>query len=265
MRSRSSKLGLPVFLCALLCGGPPTGVLSAQTPAPAKAPAGALPEAKTIIDRHIEAIGGRAALKERKSTKVTATLLVATNGMTANIEIYSMRPNKQVTKMNFAGIGQMEEGFDGTHGWSLNPMSGPRLVTGDELTERALDADFDADFDVSAKYTSMKTLEKTTFDGRDCYKVLMVRKDGVEDVDFYDVATGLKAGSINKRKNEMGTIEMTTTLKDYKKYGPLLQPSVLKQTAMGTDLTTTVTSVEFDGVDPSVFDLPAQIKALIKK
>jgi hypothetical protein len=63
----------------------------------------------------------------------------------------------------------------------------------------------------------------------------------------------------------MGTIEMTTTLKDYKKYGPLLQPSVLKQTAMGTDLTTTVTSVEFDGVDPSVFDLPAQIKALIKK
>lgn len=263
MSSRFLKAAAALFVCAILAV--PAQSIWAQGSSAQAASTAALPEAKTIIDRHVEAIGGREALKARKSTKVTAKLNVPANGMTADIEIFSMRPNKQLTRMNFAGIGEMQEGFDGTHGWSINPMSGPRLLTGDELTQRSLDADFDADVDIAAKYTAIKTLEKTTFDGRDCYKVSLTRKDGVEDIDFYDVQTGLKAGSINTRKNEMGAIQMTTTLKDYKKFGPILQPSVLKQNAMGTEMTTTITAVEFDGVDPSVFDLPAQIKALIKQ
>lgn len=265
MRSCWLKFGVPLFVAAVLVAGPAAGVLSAQAPAAQTPAPTSLPDAKTIIDRHIDAIGGRAALKERQSTKVTGTLTVAANGMTAGVEIYSMRPNKQLTKMAFGGIGEISEGCNGTHCWSIDPMTGPRLLTGDELAQRLLDADFDADLEIGSKYTSMKTLEKTTFDGRECYKVSMVRKDGVEDIDFYDIATGLKAGSINTRKNPMGTIQMTTTLKDYKKYGPILQPSVLKQNAMGTDMTTTITSVEFDKVDPSVFELPAQIKALIKQ
>jgi hypothetical protein len=265
MLSRSFKLGVPVFVCAILTGGPAAAVLSAQAPA-AKAPAAtALPEAKTIIDRHIEAIGGRAALKARQSIKATGTLNVAANGMTATMEMYAARPNKRLVKMTFVGIGEIMEGFDGTNAWSMDPMTGPRLATGDELVQKALDADFDSDLDFAAKYTAVKTLEKTTFDGRECFKVSMTRKDGVEDIDFYDVATGLKAGSINTRKNQMGAIQMTSTLKDYKKFGPILQPSVVQQTAMGTEMTTTITAVEFDKVDPSVFDLPAQIKALIKQ
>ena len=36
-------------------------------------------------------------------------------------------------------------------------------------------------------------------------------EDFGEDIDFYDVATGLKAGSINTRKNQMGAIQMTST------------------------------------------------------
>lgn len=271
MRSRVLKSGVPVFVCAVLCGSLATAGLraqgaAAQTPAAAKAPAAAgLPDAKTILDRHIDAIGGRAAIKARSSTKATGIVKIASNGMTGTLEVYSMRPNKQLVKMTFAGIGEMMEGFDGTHAWSMNPMSGPRLITGDEATQRALDADFDSSHDPGAKYSSMKTLEKTTFDGRECYKVSLVRKDGVEDIDFYDVATGLKAGSINTRKNEMGAMQITSTLLDYKRFGGILQPTVLKQQTMGTEMTTTITSIEFDTVDPSVFDLPAQIKALIKQ
>ena len=269
MFPRSLKLGVPV-LCAVLCGNLAVRQLSAQgaapqTPATAKAPAAGLPDAKTILDRHIEAIGGRAAIKARNSTKATGTVSIATNGMSGELEVYSMRPNKQLVKMSFAGIGEMMEGFDGTHAWSMNPMSGPRLITGEEATQRSLDADFDSSHDPGAKYSSTKTLEKTTFDGRECYKVSLVRKDGVEDIDFYDVATGLKAGSINSRKNEMGTMQFTSTYLDYKRFGGILQPTVLKQSAMGTEMTTTIKTVEFDKVDASVFGLPAQIKALIKQ
>jgi hypothetical protein len=185
--------------------------------------------------------------------------------MTGTIEIYAARPNKALVKTVIQGIGEVQEGFDGTTAWSINPMTGPTLVTGDELAQKAQDYEFDNSMNVASRYSSMKTLEKTTFDGRDCYKVSLVRKDGVEDIEFFDVATGLKAGSIASRKNPMGNIQVTSTFLEYKKFGDLLQATVLKQTFMGAEMVTTITSVEYDKVDPAVFELPAQIKALVKK
>jgi hypothetical protein len=269
MSSRSLKLGVPVFLCAVLCGSAAVQELgaqgaAAQAPA-AKTPAAGLPEAKTILDRHAEAAGGLANFKARKSTKAVGTMTFPANGMTATMETYSARPNKRYMKMVVAGVGDFIEGFDGTHAWSMDPLNGPRLAEGEEARQKALDADMDLELDPAAKYSSIKTLEKTTFDGRECYKVSLVRKDGVEDIDFYDVATGLKAGSINTRLSPMGKIQGTTTIKEYKTFGGLQVASKFQVTAMGQEIATEITSVEFDKVDPAVFDLPAQIKALIKK
>lgn len=262
MQSRHVRLGSALVFSFVLVGAP---VIPVRAQSPAASSTATLPSAKSILDRHIEAVGGRQALAKRSSVHVTATQSVAAQGLSGNLEIFSARPNKQLLKMTMPGIGEILEGFDGNHAWSMNPMTGPTLTTGEEREQKALDADFEGTLNAAARYTSIETLEKTTFDGRDCYKVKLVRKDGVEDIDFYDVATGLKAGSINTRKNPMGTITATTTLHDYKKFGDLLQPTVMKQQVMGTEIVTTITSVEYDKVDPSVFELPAQIKALIKQ
>jgi hypothetical protein len=271
MRSRVLKLGVSVFGCAVLCGSLAIPELlaqgaAAQTPATTKPRATAdLPAAKTILDRHAEAAGGLAAFKARKSTKAIGTMTFPANGMSASMETYSARPNKRYLKMVVAGVGEFLEGFDGTHAWSMDPLNGPRLAEGEEAAQKALDADMDLELDPASKYSSIKTLEKTTFDGRECYKVSLVRKDGVEDIDFYDVATGLKAGSINTRLSPMGKIQGTTTIKEYKTFGGLQIASRFEVSAMGQQIVTEITSVEFDKVDPAVFELPAQIKALIKK
>ena len=83
-------------------------------------------------------------------------------------------------------------------------MTGPMLKVGKELTQTKLDADFYGDLRDPKIYLEVKTIEKTTFDGRPCYKVSLKRIDGVEDFDFYDVATGLRAGSINTRETVDG-------------------------------------------------------------
>jgi len=91
MRSRSSKRGVPVFLCALLCGGLAAGDLSAQgaaakAPAAKETPAAGLPDAKSILNRHAEVAGGLANFKARKSTKVVGTMSFPANGMVASME-----------------------------------------------------------------------------------------------------------------------------------------------------------------------------------
>ena len=180
------------------------------------------------------------------------------------LDIYGAKPDKSLVKINLGGIGDVCEGFDGTHGWSVSPMTGPMLTQGKELAEKKFDADFYSDLHEEARYASMKTVEKTTFEGRPCYKVSLIRKDGGEDIEFYDVETGLKAGAIGTRESQMGPMTVTQVHSDYKKFGGMLVPTTMKQTAMGVEQVLKITTVEFDNVSPSMFDLPAPIKALIK-
>lgn len=241
----------------------------AQAPAtapakPAPAPA-ALPDGRSLVDRHIKEIGGRQALLGHKSMHAKGTLSVPKSGITGPIEIFTAaNPDRTIVKTSVPGIGDIMEGFDGSHGWMLSPMTGPMLKVEKELQQAKLDADFYGELRDPKKYLSVKTVEKTTFDGRDCYKVELRRIDGAEDFDFYDAKTGLRAGSINTRETPMGNMTVTTTVGGYKKFGNLLVVTTQNQKVMGVEQTITLTSIEFDKVDPAVFTPPDPIKALIK-
>jgi hypothetical protein len=261
-------------LAAAVSSGQALGAQGAQAPAaprpgsaarelPAQ-PKPTLPPAREIIERHIKAIGGRKAILAHTSSHALGTMTVAASGINGVLEIYSAKPDKSLVKISLGGIGDVIEAFDGIHGWSLQPMTGPRLAEGKELQEKKFDTDFYSDLHEDGRYASMKTVEKTTFEGRPCYKVSLVRKDGGDDIEFYDVETGLKAGAAVTRESPMGPITMTQVYSEYKSFGGVLTATTMKQTAMGVEQVMKITSIEFDNVPPAAFDPPAQIKALIK-
>lgn len=240
--------------------------LYAQAPAarpPASTAVAELPDARTIVDRHIKAVGGRQAILGHKSMHASGTLSMPANGISGPVEIFGAAPDLVLVKASVPGIGEIVDAYNGTHAWSINPMTGPTLKSGKELEQTKIDADFYSELRDPKKYT-LKTVEKTTFDGRDCYKVSVKRLDGAEDFDFYDVATGLRAGSINTRETQMGTMTVNNVESGYKKFGTLTQATVLTQKIMGVEQKITLDTVEYDKVDPSVFEPPAPIKALIK-
>lgn len=241
--------------------------LAAQATAPTAPPAqakAALPSARSIIDRHIAAVGGKAALTKHSSLRLTGTINMPASGISGPVEVFAAKPNKTLTKVTLAGFGDVLDGFDGKVGWTVNPMTGPMLAQGTELEQKAFDADFYSELRDPSRYESITTVEETTFDGRPAYKVSLKRKGGGEDVEYFDVKTGLKSGGEITRESPNGPLTLTQVVADYKQFGHLLQPSTLKQTTMGIDQIITVTSIEYDKVDPAVFELPAAIKALIK-
>lgn len=234
--------------------------------APAKTPAAdALPDAREILNRHVKAIGGRDVVLAHKSLHGQGTLTVAASGMSGVLDIYgAANPDRALIKVTISGLGEILEGFDGKNAWSISPMTGPMLKQGKELEQTRLDADFFSELRDPKQYPTVKTVEKTDFDGRPCYKVSLTRTDGSEDFDFYDVATGLRAGSVNTRETSMGPVTTTSVEGDYKTFGRMLQATSLRSTVMGVEQKITLTTVEFDNVDPSVFEPPVPIKALIK-
>lgn len=143
-------------------------------------------------------------------------------------------------------------------------MTGPMLLEGKQLEEKRFDSEFHSELRGDDRYQSLTTVEKVDFDGRPCYKVRLVRKTGGEDIEFYDAATGLKAGSITTRETQMGTVTGTTIETDYRKFGNLLQPTTVKSKVGGLQQVITITAVSYDSVPPATFDLPPGIKALLK-
>jgi hypothetical protein len=239
--------------------------VGAQAPAAPAARTDALPPAREIIDRHLKAIGGRDAILAHSSSHATGTFAVASSGMTGTVDIYgAAKPDRTLLRITVAGLGQITSGFDGTHAWSVEPLIGPRLQEGKELEQSKFDANFYGELRDPAYFTSMTTVEKAPFEGRPCYKVRLVRKDGGEDFDYYDAATGLKAGSVNTRETPMGTVTITSTESDYRRFGKLLMPTTIKQRTMSIEQTIMIATVEYDNVAPGTFEPPAEIKALIK-
>lgn len=238
---------------------PKPGTATAAKPAADK-----LPTARSIIAKYIAAIGGREAILSHTSTRSTGTFTVSSAGMTGSIELFAAKPNKSVVKITIAGVGEITEGFDGTNGWTISPMTGPMLLQGKQLEEKRFDTDFYGELHDDSRYESMTTVERTDFDGRPCYKIRLVRKNGGEDFEFYDVATGLKVGRIATRETQMGTVTGTAVETDYRKFGNLLLPGTIKNSLMGVQQVITIQTIEYDGVPAAAFEPPAEIKALIK-
>ena len=250
-------------ICVLTYAAPALAQM-ATAPAPQAKPAADLPAAEKIVEKYVEAIGGKAALAEIESVHMKGTMTIPANGMSGAIEMWAAKPNKMLVKQTIAGIGESAEGFDGTTAWMNSPMTGPMLITGEQLKQRIADADFSVMLNPAARYSAMKTIEKTTFDGKEAYKLSMTRKEGGEDIHFYDVATGLSLGSITTRQGPMGNMTITSTISEYQKQGKIMQPMKMKQSLTGIDIVTTFTEVEFNKTDPAVFALPAEVKALVK-
>ena len=237
----------------------------AQQPAAQATPQTNLPTAASIVAKHVAAIGGEAAFKALKSYRATGTLEIPSQGLSGEIELLAARPNKGIVRATIKGMGRTEEGFDGKVGWSIDPTSGPAVVSGRELAQRADHAWFDAALHGSDYIRLMTVVSREMFDKRLAYKVRITKISGFETAEFFDVETGLQIGEEETQLSAMGSMPITTVYREYMTVGGVKMPSVMVQRALGLEQVLTIKQVEVDKVPASAFNLPPAIKALISK
>ena len=78
---------------------------------------------KEILDKMIDAQGGRKVLAAIKDTTIAANIELALQGMSGNLTIYQKEPDKMRMDIEIAGI-VITQAFDGVKGWQINPMAG---------------------------------------------------------------------------------------------------------------------------------------------
>ncbi|MGD8277919.1 MAG: hypothetical protein PVH00_07825 [Gemmatimonadota bacterium] len=223
----------------------------------------ALPDAATIIRRYVEAMGGD-ELRDKQGMVTEGTFSLPAMGTTGAMEVSHARPNHLVLHMTLPGIGDLRSGFDGTVGWSLNPLEGPRVLNGNELEQVRDDADFSATLRDARVVESMETIDKREVEGQACYRVRIVWKSGRETFDCYAIESGLLISTDLRTETVMGTVDATVLFSDYREFDGVRVPTRTVQKVMGQEMVMTVDSVRFESIDPAVFELPAEIKALVR-
>jgi hypothetical protein len=235
---------------------------TAAATAPAAAPA-ALPAARELLDRYVAAIGGRDALMKHGSRRATGTLEIPAVGIKGEMVASAAKPDRMLVTVTLPGLGEMRQGFDGAVGWSIDPTQGPMVLSGKQLEQRRVQADFYGDLHETKSFRSMTTLDLVDFEGAKAYRVKLVRQSGDSLVELFDATSGLMVGTISTQESPMGALTITSVVSDYKPFGSVRMPTRITQKfPTGQQVTVTVTDVEFDAVPPAVFDLPAEIRAL---
>lgn len=225
-----------------------------------------LPAASEIVARHIAAVGGRDAIMKITSMQQRGSMEIPTMGLNAAVELSMAAPNKMTVKQSIPGLGEVAQGFDGTTAWSTNPMQGPRLLANKELEQAKEQADFQGSMLYSPdRFSTMETLSLTDFNGEKAYRVRFVRKpSGRESFEYFSVESGLQIGGELTQESEMGTMRLTTMQGDYKQFGPIKVPTKSEVQMGANKIITKITDVTLNGVPASTFELPPQVKALVK-
>lgn len=222
-----------------------------------------LPAAATLIAKYAEAIGAPAMMKAPQITTKGALTMPAA-GLTAAFEMVQVAPNKMQMMTTIPGVGAIQVGFDGTTGWSVDPMQGPRVLAGKELDEIREQADPRATGRSPELFSAVQTVKDTTMGGEQCYLVKLTWKSGRETFDCYSGKSGLMVGSKSVQQTSMGAIPVDMTYSEYKKFGDFMMPTKMVQSLMGQQQVTTILGVDVVAVPSVVITMPAEIKALKK-
>ena len=235
-----------------------TSPQQADTKVPAAAKADAMPSVDQILDKYVQALGGKAAIEKVTSTLITGTFELPAMGMSGSLEIYAKAPNKNAIVINLSGFGLIQSGFNGTIAWSQDPQSGLRELTGAELADTKRDAEFHKDIKLKQVYPKMTLTGKDKVGERDAYVIEATPADGKPEKMYFDTQTGLLLRRDIDRESPQGAAHVETYFEDYKETGGVKTPFTIKIVRPEISFTLKTTEVKQNvPIDDAKFNKPA--------
>jgi hypothetical protein len=232
---------------------------------PARAADDALPSAESILDRFVEATGGKAAYERHKSEIVTAKLAFAAAGVSGTVMSYAEDPSKYYSVLDVAGIGKVEMGVTDGVAWENSALMGPRIKMGEERNQALREARMNAPYHWRELYSKAETAGVETINGEECYKVVLTPKEGTPETMFFEKKSGLMRKTTLVASSPMGDVPAEVLAEDYKDFEGVLVPAKTTQKAAGQEFTITIESVEVNQpIPPERFEMPPEVKALVK-
>jgi hypothetical protein len=221
-----------------------------------------LPSALQVLDRYVQATGGRDALLRYKSTTIHQRFQVPAQKL--DVEAVSYSKGLKTLQKTFLPGGKVDlSGYDGKVAWDVGPDGKVTLYHGDIVKTIARDADMYYHLHVLDYFKQLDVVGVKEFAGHQCYDLKGVNNWNQPNEQFYDTSSGLLIGYHFNTKWRGGPGDTTATFEDYKNFGGVLIPvKTIGRDATGVSISL-VTSVTYDDVGDSIFVLPDAVKTVV--
>ena len=179
--------------------------------------------AKEILDKMIEATGGRKAIESIDDSTVTGTIELIQQGLSGTITVYKKEPNMMRIDLEIMGM-LITQAFDGEKAWWVNPQTGAtEEMPETEAASMKRDAlPREAVFNPEKYGITYAYKGKEPLDGKDHYIIEQTYSDGFKVSLYIDPETYLITKSRGTISSQIGEMEFEQHASDYKKVNGLM-------------------------------------------
>lgn len=220
-----------------------------------------LPDGPTLFRRYLEATKDDSAAR---TLTLMGELVLKNPPLRGTLVIHQDIGGNSYRAIDLPPLGKFEGGFDGTVGWSRDPVAGARILPKQEVQQGMFGLSPDDVKNWNTRFT-VETIGEDAVDGQRCYLVRMTpRATGRTATACLDDASGLMVKMILTVHNQSGDTESTQIMRDYRDEGGIKLPHQIETTASGLPMLINLTEIKRNiELPPHVFDLPDDIRALV--
>lgn len=214
-----------------------------------------LPGVDQILERYVQAVGGRQAI-ERVTSRVMKGSRVGADGVLVPEEVYAKAPNKLLTVTSYPKL-VFRTGFNGTLGWAVANQAG-RDLPEEALAQLRREAEFYKETRLKEIYPKMIVLGRASVGGREAYVVEATPPGGGGPEKLYfDAQTGLLVRKYAETKTVLGRFPTQTDYEDYREVDGVLLPFTIRWAIPGRAWGRKITEVTQNvPLDDALFNSP---------
>jgi outer membrane lipoprotein-sorting protein len=195
---------------------------------------GATLTAEQVIDKYVEALGGRAAIEKVKSRVSIGTAEIVGLDVKGTIEVYEQVPNKLTRIVRIPRVFAWATGYNGTTAWAFNPESGKlEDQKGSTLKATKSETDFYHMLNLKTRYQklTLKGVELIQYrDGtRETHVIEATPAKGSAERLYFDTQNGLLIRRDTMEESEEGKVPIREFLLDYKDVDGVKVPFTSRQ------------------------------------
>lgn len=217
------------------------------------------PEVVEVLEKSIEASGGKEKIESIETTRFSGNFSIAAMGMNAQTTIIQVYPDKIYNEQNIPGMGQMLQVYNGEIGWAIDPMQGYRALSEAEIDSLTQNGSLRDMLDYSSEYSSGELLPNQEIDGRPVKVLKLVAADTQNaETHYYHADTGLMVQmEMIADMGPMGELPMTMKVTAYDEQDGIKIPKTMEVHNAGMVITMDFTSIEINSdIDPALFVPP---------
>ena len=200
------------------------------------------PSVEQIIDKYVQAVGGKTAFEALRSRLIKMSV-AHSNGTTQTQELLMAAPNRLLMTTTSANGVSSYKGYDGTKGWAKDGEN-VREMSGRDLDIFLSEVNFNREIRLKELYPKLTLVGQERLGRREAFVVDAIPATRGAERWWFDIESGLLLRRRVEIKTALGSIPEQTDFDDYREVDGIKLPFTIRRASQWVNSTNQITEIK---------------------